>query len=182
MAEKRRRSAAHSDIERRRRNKINNEFLALRRLVPACAKACKEHGDGSLHKLTVLQATVDYVRYLEHQMQQHAKHNKMPPPPALPLQPSLPPSSRPEAKEYSPEAERAFLANATDVVWRPIAGLTLPEEVGVTEQPTPPLSNGSMVISDSDEDPEYGPRRLREVSPLSLEPVQILLSLREAPK
>ncbi|ORY62099.1 uncharacterized protein BCR38DRAFT_458699 [Pseudomassariella vexata] len=51
------RRTAHSLIERRRRSKINDEFAILKDLIPACT--------GEMHKLAILQASIDYVRYLE---------------------------------------------------------------------------------------------------------------------
>ncbi|KAI0014543.1 hypothetical protein F4780DRAFT_767796 [Xylariomycetidae sp. FL0641] len=52
------RRVAHSDIERRRRSKINEEFEKLKSLVPACA------GE-DMHKLAILQAATEYVQYLQ---------------------------------------------------------------------------------------------------------------------
>ncbi|KAK3984125.1 transcriptional regulator form adherence 6 [Cladorrhinum sp. PSN332] len=51
------RKTAHSLIERRRRSKMNEEFAVLKDLVPACT--------GEMHKLAILQASIEYVRYLE---------------------------------------------------------------------------------------------------------------------
>ncbi|KAK7952116.1 uncharacterized protein PG986_007844 [Apiospora aurea] len=51
------RKTAHSLIERRRRSKMNEEFAVLKDLIPACT--------GEMHKLAILQASIDYVRYLE---------------------------------------------------------------------------------------------------------------------
>lgn len=48
---------AHSLIERRRRSKMNEEFAVPKSMIPACA--------GEMHKLVILQASIDYVRYLE---------------------------------------------------------------------------------------------------------------------
>lgn len=60
------RKTAHSAIERRRRSKMNEEFDSLKQLVPACRQSiAAEGGDAGLHKLTILQATVEYVRYLQ---------------------------------------------------------------------------------------------------------------------
>ncbi|KAK9484878.1 hypothetical protein V1527DRAFT_468425 [Lipomyces starkeyi] len=59
------RKIAHSAIERRRRSKMNEEFDSLKNMVPACRVASQTHGEASLHKLGILQATVEYVRYLE---------------------------------------------------------------------------------------------------------------------
>ncbi|KAG9248694.1 hypothetical protein BJ878DRAFT_432727 [Calycina marina] len=51
------RKTAHSLIERRRRSKMNEEFGVLKDMIPAC--------EGEMHKLAILQASIDYVRYLE---------------------------------------------------------------------------------------------------------------------
>ncbi|KAI1383103.1 uncharacterized protein F4822DRAFT_92410 [Hypoxylon trugodes] len=51
------RKTAHSLIERRRRSKMNEEFAVLKGLIPACT--------GEMHKLAILQASIEYVRYLE---------------------------------------------------------------------------------------------------------------------
>ncbi|QLI72977.1 uncharacterized protein G6M90_00g097500 [Metarhizium brunneum] len=51
------RKTAHSLIERRRRSKMNEEFAVLKGMIPACT--------GEMHKLAILQASIDYVRYLE---------------------------------------------------------------------------------------------------------------------
>ncbi|KAL2146667.1 hypothetical protein VTI28DRAFT_2817 [Corynascus sepedonium] len=51
------RKTAHSIIERRRRSKMNEEFAVLKSLIPACT--------GEMHKLAILQASIEYVRYLE---------------------------------------------------------------------------------------------------------------------
>ncbi|MCJ1318696.1 hypothetical protein MMC15_004026 [Xylographa vitiligo] len=52
------RKTAHSLIERRRRSKMNEEFGVLKNMIPAC------HGH-DMHKLAILQASIDYLRYLE---------------------------------------------------------------------------------------------------------------------
>ncbi|KAI1635184.1 hypothetical protein F4809DRAFT_467712 [Biscogniauxia mediterranea] len=51
------RKTAHSLIERRRRSKMNEEFAVLKGLIPACT--------GDMHKLAILQASIEYIRYLE---------------------------------------------------------------------------------------------------------------------
>ena len=52
------RRTAHSIIERRRRSKINEEFDTLKNMIPACEGQ-------EMHKLAILQASIDYTRYLE---------------------------------------------------------------------------------------------------------------------
>ncbi|KAI9782911.1 MAG: hypothetical protein M1839_004386 [Geoglossum umbratile] len=52
------RKTAHSLIERRRRLKMNDEFGVLKQMIPACQNQ-------DMHKLAILQASIDYLRYLE---------------------------------------------------------------------------------------------------------------------
>lgn len=52
------RKTAHSLIERRRRSKMNEEFGVLKEMIPACR-------DQEMHKLAILQASIEYLRYLE---------------------------------------------------------------------------------------------------------------------
>ncbi|RAK97120.1 basic helix-loop-helix domain-containing protein [Aspergillus ibericus CBS 121593] len=52
------RKTAHSLIERRRRSKMNEEFATLKDMIPACKGQ-------DMHKLAILQASIDYVNYLE---------------------------------------------------------------------------------------------------------------------
>lgn len=74
------RKTAHSVIERRRRGKMNDEFEALKCIIPACkTTACSGTGNGEgkernggnggngrdMHKLEILRASVQYIRHLE---------------------------------------------------------------------------------------------------------------------
>ncbi|CAK1355372.1 hypothetical protein CB0940_00898 [Cercospora beticola] len=52
------RKTAHSLIERRRRSKMNEEFGVLKDMIPACQGQ-------EMHKLAILQASIEYLRYLE---------------------------------------------------------------------------------------------------------------------
>ncbi|KAF2447688.1 hypothetical protein P171DRAFT_429308 [Karstenula rhodostoma CBS 690.94] len=52
------RKTAHSLIERRRRSKMNDEFGVLKDMIPACAEQ-------EMHKLAILQASIEYMRYLQ---------------------------------------------------------------------------------------------------------------------
>ncbi|KAG7809271.1 hypothetical protein KL921_003268 [Ogataea angusta] len=61
----------HSIIEKKRRIKMNREFEALKFLVPACrlnilSGLNENNFDNSnmMHKLTILQSTVEYIKYL----------------------------------------------------------------------------------------------------------------------
>lgn len=84
ISEKRKhaRKTAHSEIERRRRSKINMQFDALKELVPACHNNNNTGGNGSgsggngLHKLVILQATVEYIRYLKDCLEIKANHEQ----------------------------------------------------------------------------------------------------------
>ncbi|RMJ23938.1 Transcription factor [Aspergillus sp. HF37] len=75
------RKTAHSLIERRRRSKMNEEFGTLKDMIPACRGQ-------EMHKLAILQASIDYVNYLEqciHDMKgPGAAGMRRPPPPAPP--------------------------------------------------------------------------------------------------
>ncbi|KAL1306653.1 hypothetical protein AAFC00_005327 [Neodothiora populina] len=52
------RKTAHSIIERRRRSKMNEDFGVLKGLIPAC----RGH---EMHKLAIIQASIEYLLYLE---------------------------------------------------------------------------------------------------------------------
>ncbi|KAF3913074.1 hypothetical protein ABW21_db0209335 [Orbilia brochopaga] len=52
------RKTAHSEIERRRRSKMNDQFAKLKNMVPACKNQ-------EMHKLAILEATTEYLAYLE---------------------------------------------------------------------------------------------------------------------
>lgn len=58
------RKTAHSDIERRRRIKINEQFEELKYLIPACSQATA-NGENGLHKLVILQEAVAFIKYLK---------------------------------------------------------------------------------------------------------------------
>ncbi|KAF9181937.1 hypothetical protein BGZ50_005213 [Haplosporangium sp. Z 11] len=53
------RKVSHSAIERRRRERINDKILQLKHLVPSCVE--EDH----LHKLSILQSTIEYIQYLK---------------------------------------------------------------------------------------------------------------------
>ncbi|KAL4899552.1 hypothetical protein BDW74DRAFT_109659 [Aspergillus multicolor] len=82
------RKTAHSLIERRRRSKMNEEFSTLKNMIPACRGQ-------EMHKLAILQASIDYVNYLEKCIQDlkvPGDHKPAPPPslPTAPLSPTSP--------------------------------------------------------------------------------------------
>ena len=62
------RRTAHSVIERRRRSKMNEEFDTLKNMIPACEGQ-------EMHKLAILQASIDYTRYLEDCVKELKGHN-----------------------------------------------------------------------------------------------------------
>lgn len=59
------RKTAHSLIERRRRGKINDEFEVLKDMIPACKASQDGEGGREMHKLEILKASVEYIRYLK---------------------------------------------------------------------------------------------------------------------
>ncbi|KAE8351520.1 hypothetical protein BDV28DRAFT_136950 [Aspergillus coremiiformis] len=84
------RKTAHSLIERRRRSKMNEEFATLKDMIPACRGQ-------DMHKLAILQASIDYVNYLEqciHDLKtagdsKTAFPHRMPPAPPSPSSPEV---------------------------------------------------------------------------------------------
>lgn len=65
------RKTAHSLIERRRRSKMNEEFALLKSMIPACT--------GEMHKLAILQASIEYIKYLEDCVARlQARHQSIP--------------------------------------------------------------------------------------------------------
>ncbi|KAJ5620695.1 hypothetical protein N7510_004679 [Penicillium lagena] len=69
------RKTAHSLIERRRRSKMNEEFGTLKDMIPACRGQ-------EMHKLAILQASIDYVNYLEQCIQDLKAADKSATPPS----------------------------------------------------------------------------------------------------
>ncbi|KAK4560425.1 hypothetical protein LTR86_005621 [Recurvomyces mirabilis] len=68
------RKTAHSLIERRRRSKMNEEFGVLKDMIPACKGQ-------EMHKLAILQASIEYLRYLEQCVTDLQAQNNSPRPP-----------------------------------------------------------------------------------------------------
>ncbi|KAG9228996.1 hypothetical protein BJ875DRAFT_214094 [Amylocarpus encephaloides] len=83
------RKTAHSLIERRRRSKMNEEFGVLKDMIPACT--------GEMHKLAILQASIDYVRYLEDCVTKLKAENDRTHSTPVKEQYSLPPPPRPSS-------------------------------------------------------------------------------------
>ncbi|KAK4110504.1 hypothetical protein N656DRAFT_209053 [Canariomyces notabilis] len=122
------RKTAHSLIERRRRSKMNEEFAVLKSLIPACT--------GEMHKLAILQASIEYVRYLEDCVaklkSQHGAEIKTDTEPRS-AQPSLPSPSfggsynpdrsyAPTANSRSPDVEMTNTSGAPSPGSTPVAG------------------------------------------------------------
>ena len=87
------RKTAHSLIERRRRSKMNEEFGTLKDMIPACQGQ-------EMHKLAILQASIDYVNYLERCISdlKTAGSHSLPP---SPTSPQYQPPQRPPSTVYS---------------------------------------------------------------------------------
>lgn len=99
------RKVAHSDIERRRRNKINQQFDALKSLIPACAQfKSSSGGDVGLHKLVILQHAVEYIEHLKSCLESVGREPPLSPPPDKDIvrtdqpSPSVSPHWRPHDK------------------------------------------------------------------------------------
>lgn len=58
------RKQSHSAIEKKRRERINDQFSHLKNIVPNC----KHTTNSTIHKLTILENTIDYIRKLEEQV------------------------------------------------------------------------------------------------------------------
>ncbi|KAF2768018.1 hypothetical protein EJ03DRAFT_275027 [Teratosphaeria nubilosa] len=85
------RKTAHSLIERRRRSKMNEEFGVLKDMIPACRGQ-------EMHKLAILQASIEYLRYLEQCVSDLQAQNNSP-------RPQPPPARRTHAEEEEDEDE-----------------------------------------------------------------------------
>ncbi|KAH9835522.1 transcriptional regulator [Teratosphaeria destructans] len=84
------RKTAHSLIERRRRSKMNEEFGVLKDMIPACRGQ-------EMHKLAILQASIDYLRYLEQCVSDLQAQNSSPRP--------RPPARRRNAEDEDEDEE-----------------------------------------------------------------------------
>ncbi|KZF22246.1 hypothetical protein L228DRAFT_268722 [Xylona heveae TC161] len=97
------RKTAHSLIERRRRSKMNEEFGVLKDMIPACKGQ-------DMHKLAILQASIEYTRYLEHCVTELKAAFDKPPSPVTSFEPSPLPSplddNRSTSKSVVSEDER----------------------------------------------------------------------------
>ncbi|CAO3591246.1 unnamed protein product [Absidia cylindrospora] len=72
------RRLSHSAIEKRRRERINDKIDQLKHLIPSCCPTPNTLPSASmhqpLHKLSVLQAAIDYIHQLHTQLIHHAPH------------------------------------------------------------------------------------------------------------
>ncbi|CAG8578778.1 142_t:CDS:2, partial [Dentiscutata heterogama] len=64
------RKVSHSAIERRRRERINDKIMQLKELIPSCAD--QDH----LHKLSILQSSIEYIQYLQDLVITYRKREK----------------------------------------------------------------------------------------------------------
>ncbi|KAK2855537.1 hypothetical protein FQN49_005090 [Arthroderma sp. PD_2] len=93
------RRTAHSLIERRRRSKMNQEFATLKDMIPAC----RGH---EMHKLAILQASIEYVNYLESCVKDLKVANRRDDTPTSPAwQPSVPLDSTSSTYSVSPDID-----------------------------------------------------------------------------
>lgn len=105
------RKTAHSLIERRRRSKMNEEFATLKDMIPACTGQ-------EMHKLAILQASIDYVNYLEQCIKDlktagGAAPSRLPPGPPSPTSPEF--LAEMAASERSASASPEFLPENTQI-------------------------------------------------------------------
>ncbi|XXG98131.1 hypothetical protein Hte_004452 [Hypoxylon texense] len=125
------RKTAHSLIERRRRSKMNEEFAVLKGLIPACT--------GEMHKLAILQASIEYVRYLEDCItklkEQRDDQSSTPAPPQF----QLPPSNDRDMYEMDDDKEDDEEEGQEDVE------MTNSEAPSPVYAQTPVLSNRSSI-------------------------------------
>ncbi|KAI8394122.1 uncharacterized protein BYT42DRAFT_609865 [Radiomyces spectabilis] len=64
------RKSSHSAIERRRRERINDQIMQLKQLIPGCSTQV------NAHKLTVLQQAIDYIIYLQSILKEYEEDQK----------------------------------------------------------------------------------------------------------
>ncbi|KAL3470620.1 hypothetical protein BJX99DRAFT_239229 [Aspergillus californicus] len=150
------RKTAHSLIERRRRSKMNEEFGTLKNMIPACQGQ-------EMHKLAILQASIDYVNYLETCIKdlKTPGGRRMPAPPSLPAAPLSPtsPEFLGEVHEHtystsvSPDIPPEHVATNTSPMYSPRSRIP---SIAMSEIPPSILPS-----------PALGPIRLNEHSTMS---------------
>ncbi|PLB43706.1 putative HLH transcription factor [Aspergillus steynii IBT 23096] len=153
------RKTAHSLIERRRRSKMNEEFGTLKDMIPACKGQ-------DMHKLSILQASIEYVNYLEQCIQdlkmaggqQSPMLQHMPPGPPSPTSPEALPEFTGSTYSASVSPDLYPISNQmneTSPVFSPqghVPSAGIPSEVAPSVLPSPAL--GPMQSSPSIE-PQY---------------------------
>ena len=173
------RKTAHSLIERRRRSKMNEEFAVLKGLIPACT--------GEMHKLAILQvrtvllcsppsvavptntplqASIEYVRYLEDCVTklkaQCGSEPMLDPEPRLP-QSGLPSPSMADTYNHghnyaggamadpcSPDVEMTSSSSAPSPSFTPIAGRSQAPSISPALRPQDPGRHNSYSSVSSD--------------------------------
>ncbi|CEG73082.1 hypothetical protein RMATCC62417_08528 [Rhizopus microsporus] len=60
----RKRRLSHSAIEKRRRERMNDKIERLKSLIPSCNSPFPTTVQQPIHKLSVLQAAIDYINQL----------------------------------------------------------------------------------------------------------------------
>ena len=136
------RKMSHSAIEKRRRERINDEINALRAIVPAC---------NGLHKLGVLQNTIKYVRHLQsivdNMPQQDYVASRYPPsiiPSPAQQYSTMPSPNHPYTEPQSPNMLNQIDVRPLDEAefdMFPISGLDMLSEVATKPTATMNVSN-----------------------------------------
>jgi hypothetical protein len=63
------RKHSHSAVEKRRREKMNDKIESLKKLIPSCGSPFPTTVQQPIHKLSVLQAAIDYIGQLHDQIE-----------------------------------------------------------------------------------------------------------------
>lgn len=63
------RRSSHSAVEKRRRERMNDKIERLKSLIPSCNSVFPTSVQQPIHKLSVLQASIDYIGQLHHQLE-----------------------------------------------------------------------------------------------------------------
>ncbi|KAJ5135331.1 uncharacterized protein N7515_004609 [Penicillium bovifimosum] len=110
------RKTAHSLIERRRRSKMNEEFSTLKDMIPACTGQ-------EMHKLAILQASIDYVNYLEKCIRdmKTAGPSQIPAAPPSPTSPEFIAETGTEPMQRDPSSTYSYSSSASPELYAPPA-------------------------------------------------------------
>ncbi|KAM3419140.1 hypothetical protein BST61_g5085 [Cercospora zeina] len=119
------RKTAHSLIERRRRSKMNEEFGVLKDMIPACQGQ-------DMHKLAILQASIEYLRYLEQCVADLKAQNTSP----TTMREPPPPSRRRDAVEEDDDDEMGDDGQDDDDCTRTPASASLKQSNSVISLPS----------------------------------------------